>query len=583
MFVRSSGSRITYGLTWLLALTLPFEVIQPLFRFRWFELTNLELLVMATALAWSGETVLRILHSSLSAPTREHPWLQTRWAMPAWSLLLVAAISASLAPANQREAFKFVVRIATGLYAFLLILYVTTSQYRVAGLLWAIALGAGLSACLGLGEAVGWQALDTFLSLFKKASTLVGGILRVSATFQYATIAAMFFEMAAPLALVLSVTAHHPWRRALALALAFLCTGGVVLTLTRAGIAALGIVYGLAFGLGWAYPHFHPLRWRAALTLLSLALLIGGLAWRITVFRTRLTTEDDLNWYNATYKAPASLTLRAGDIITVTVEARNIGRIPWQAKGERSFALGYRWLSADGRQVLGPSHIELSLPHDVAPGETIRLAAQVQAFVPPGEYRLSWGMLQRKVLWFRHRGVSEAETLVLVEPGVVTPMASPVPTPLNDEAPAAPPTIRRMELWQAAWRIWTERPLFGIGPDNFRHLYGRYLGLSRWDIRLHANNLYLELLADLGLAGLIVFGWLVVTAAMELMRTLRQAPDKPITLWAAGVGGSLLAFLIHGLLDYFLEFTSLSLLFWMSLGLIAVLGSLSHQKGSETS
>lgn len=577
MSARPLKGGITYGLTWLLALTLPFEIVRPLLKFRWLDFTNLELLVMATALTWSGEAIAQRLCGSSGMSAVRLRWPTARLAMPALSLLSVAAVSAALAPEHQLEAFKFVTRIATGLYAFFLIAYVATSRSRLAGLLWAIVLGAGLSACLGLGEVTGWRALDALLTLFKVAPTLVGGTLRMSASFQYATIAAMFFEMAAPLALALSATARSSQGRAMAFTIALLCTIGVVLTLTRAGMATLGIVYGLAIGLAWAHPRFYQLRWRAALALLSLVLVIGGLMWRTTAFRMRLMTENDLNWYNATYAAPTSLTLRAGETLTVTVEARNTGQIPWRATGERSFALGYRWLSADGQRALGPSHSEASLPHDIAPGEAVQLTVQVQASVPPGEYRLSWGMLQREVLWFRHRGVPEAETFVRVEPGVVTPIALSTPAMPGDEASAPPPTVRRLELWRAVWQMWTERPLLGFGPDNFRYLYGRYLGLSRWDTRLHANNLYLELLADLGLTGLAMFGWLVVMAILELTRALRQASDELIALWAAGGGGSLLAFLAHGLLDYFLEFTSLYLLFWMNLGLITALRSLSGQ------
>ena len=43
--------------------------------------------------------------------------------------------------------------------------------------------------------------------------------------------------------------------------------------------------------------------------------------------------------------------------------------------------------------------------------------------------------------------------------------------------------------------------LLGIGPDNFRLTYGRYLGLAAWDSRVHANNTYLEVLVGMGAIG----------------------------------------------------------------------------------
>jgi hypothetical protein len=42
----------------------------------------------------------------------------------------------------------------------------------------------------------------------------------------------------------------------------------------------------------------------------------------------------------------------------------------------------------------------------------------------------------------------------------------------------------------------------------------------------------------------------------------------PVAIWSLALGGSFLAFFIHGFLDYFLEFVSLYLLFWMVAGLI---------------
>jgi hypothetical protein len=80
--------------------------------------------------------------------------------------LLVAVISALLAPAHRPEALKFTFRLATGLYALLLAVHVCTSLPRLNGLLWAIVLGAAGSALLGLGEAARWPLLASGLALF---------------------------------------------------------------------------------------------------------------------------------------------------------------------------------------------------------------------------------------------------------------------------------------------------------------------------------------------------------------------------------------------------------------------------------
>src|SRR5262249_23659258 len=70
------------------------------------------------------------------------------------------------------------------------------------------------------------------------------GELRVSASFQYATIAAMYFEMVAPLAVILAATSTKRWQQLLGIAIAVVCTANVVLSLTRTGMLTLLVVYG---------------------------------------------------------------------------------------------------------------------------------------------------------------------------------------------------------------------------------------------------------------------------------------------------------------------------------------------------
>jgi O-antigen ligase len=108
-----------------------------------------------------------------------------------------------------------------------------------------------------------------------------------------------------------------------------------------------------------------------------------------------------------------------------------------------------------------------------------------------------------------------------------------------------------------------QHPLLGVGPDNFRHTYGRYLGLAAWDERVHANNLYLELLADDGVLGAAAFALVIGWA----LRRLPVARGR----WVVGLCASLATFFLHGMLDYFLDFTPIYLLFWMVVGLCASL------------
>src|SRR5947209_3232386 len=157
--------------------------------------------------------------------------------------MLVALVSALLAPDFGDEALRFVVRLAVVGFVLLVTLRLARDQTHVTGLLWAVAVGGGLSASLGLAEALGGSALDPLLKLFKVAPTRVGGELRVSASFQYATIAAMYFEMVAPLAIVLAATTRRRSLQLLGALIAMVCTASVVLSLTRAGMLTLTVLF----------------------------------------------------------------------------------------------------------------------------------------------------------------------------------------------------------------------------------------------------------------------------------------------------------------------------------------------------
>jgi hypothetical protein len=291
------------------------------------------------------------------------------------------------------------------------------------------------------------------------------------------------------------------------------------------------------------------------------------LAARVPSFDTRLATENDWGWYAATYDVPASLTLAADAPTDATIVARNTGEATWTMAGAHPVALAYRWLSADALAQLALSITTVDLPRDVPPGQAVQLRVPVAADLPAGDYRLAWGMLQRDVLWFHDRGYPDAETAVHV-PGGPLPRAAPAVAqePRSDGGTSLAP-VPRLQLWRAAFQMIVQHPWLGIGPDNFRHTYGAYLDLPSWDDRVHANNLYLELLADLGVLGSAGFALVLLRPIVGLVRGLRSPLTVVQGLWLAGLGASLLAFFVHGTLDYFLEFTPVYLLFWLIVGL----------------
>jgi hypothetical protein len=562
--------RLLYGLAWVLALVLPFEIIRPVWHLAGLAFTNLELLLAVTAVFW-----LLCLWRDAAARARVKPLLGPIVAFGA--VMVVAAVAA---PFYRVEALKFAARLVSGCYLLLLVAVVVTRPKRLVGLMWAVSLGAAATALLGLAEWVGWNRLDLLWPLFKVSPSRIGGELRLSATFQYATIAAFYLEMAIPLMLALAAGSSRRSGRWLATAMVVVATAAVILTLTRSGILFLALLYLGLLLLAWRSWRFRALVRPTAVALLSLVLTLAFLLSGSGQFRTRLLTENDLNWYNARYQAPLSLNLSAGQSGQITVQVFNSGHARWLNSGDQAFALGYRWLDASGEPLATSGHIEIELPHDVPPDEWVSLTATITAPAQAGNYAISWGMLQRHILWFHHRGVPDALTQVQVgAPARPEERAEAAPLTWLPDMPPMPVTVARRDLWRAAGQMIMERPLLGYGPDNFRRLYGRYLDLPEADERIHANNLYLELLATTGVAGSLALAWLLWFCLRPLARNLLSArrgapasgraplPGFATPIGAVALAGSLAAFFAHGLVDYFLGFTPTASLFWFVLGL----------------
>jgi O-antigen ligase len=147
-------------------------------------------------------------------------------------------------------------------------------------------------------------------------------------------------------------------------------------------------------------------------------------------------------------------------------------------------------------------------------------------------------------------------------PARQNPVALTVPLGGQLSNTTSPP---RTELWRAGVQMWLNHPFLGVGPDNFRHIYGRYLGQAAFDDRITANSWYVELLATTGTIGLM--SWLLISISLIVIvrrqwRTLAQREH----VLAIGLGVALLVFFLHGVVDYFMEFTPTYGLFWLIAG-----------------
>jgi len=115
----------------------------------------------------------------------------------------------------------------------------------------------------------------------------------------------------------------------------------------------------------------------------------------------------------------------------------------------------------------------------------------------------------------------------------------------------------RGELWQAALTLWRTDPALGVGAGNFELLLPS-AGLI--GVRTHANSLYLQSLAEGGLALFFAVLWTIVAA---LALCWREAPRSTLLL---GLGAATFGFAVHQIFDVLTFFPKVGGFWWLLLG-----------------
>lgn len=525
---------------------LPFEPRRPALPVLGLQLTLLEAAaaVLGLALAWLGRR-------RLAALARRPP-------LPLVCIALYAAahaVSALAAVEHEGLAGKFALRMAA-MAAFAWLAASVPGGHRAA--LGGLAATSCVIAAAAIAESLGVRALDPLLDRFRETPFNVAGARRATAFSEYPNLAAGFVMCGLLAGVGLSSAREAP--RWAAVPFAALLGAGLLFTYSRgAFVAALAGLLVAAAAVVRRPPRARVVPAVAALG--ALAVCAASFACAGEVFRLRLGGEGTDRYYLAEYAPEESpLALRASELRTTPVRVTNTGRKTW-TRGE-AFHLSYHWWDRE-RQVLADGE-RTRLPRDLAPGDSVVLAATVRAPARAGEYLLVWDMVHEHTTWFSGQGVAPRTV-----PVAVGASEAPAAAALPQVAPAVGWQPGRVELWRLALGMWRERPLVGVGPDNFRWLYGPRAGRAFWDTRVFANNLYLEAAATTGTLGLLAMVATLGTALYSAGRAAWRAPrEAPV---AAALCGLLAAIAAHGAVDYLLASTGHYLLFAAAVGLAASL------------
>jgi hypothetical protein len=557
---RASVATIAWAGVCMLVLVAPFEALQPVVVIAGQSLSTVEAALVAVFAAWTIALV----------SSRTFPAWRTTLTLP-WLFFLAALLVAALAaPSHQSNALNMVGRMGLAFGVYLLGVNGILTPLRLRAVLAVTAAAGTAVAVLALLEYFAVAPVLSVLSAFRPWVALVGSQVRAGGPLQYPTIASMFLEIAFAFALASMLMGIDARRRAAAasfLIVAAVIGQAIVFTFTRAGLITVASTLVI---VGWLRYRTRGVdRGLAAVAIVAALFVVELLSSRSAEsLRLRLTTETMDAWYRAEIGAPADLQLATGGRSSVPVVLRNAGGTTWDSSGPQPFHLSYHWLRADDDTVVSWEGVRTPFPARVPPGSTVALDAVVEAPPEPGVYRLMWDVEQRHLLWF---STEPGAALPITRVVVAGPRVGTLPTVASTVLPSNVVRPGRWQLWRAAGELFAGRPILGIGPDNYRLRYGDAAGLSTFDRRVHANNMYLEILVGAGIVGGAAFAWLCRAIAGELAAALRASSGAGLEPAAAAIAAAVVAIALHGLVDSFLSFTATYTLFAVTLALLSAL------------
>ncbi len=121
----------------------------------------------------------------------------------------------------------------------------------------------------------------------------------------------------------------------------------------------------------------------------------------------------------------------------------------------------------------------------------------------------------------------------------------------------------RLVMWNETWTMLRDHPLTGAGLGSFPTAIKPYHKATWMEIFQYPHNILLNLWSELGLLGIIAFGWILFVWIRY--SALATRPSQLIPRYSALI--VLTAFLVHGLVDVPYFKNDLALAFWILMAL----------------
>lgn len=122
----------------------------------------------------------------------------------------------------------------------------------------------------------------------------------------------------------------------------------------------------------------------------------------------------------------------------------------------------------------------------------------------------------------------------------------------------------RLTMWKTGWKMFLDRPWTGHGLNTFMANYQHYAP-DPHQAPAYAHNCFLQILAETGVPGLLVFMWIILSLFMAAGAVLfKRVSSAPIL---SGLMAGLAAYLVQSAFDTNLYALRQAILFWSFAGM----------------
>jgi O-antigen ligase len=129
--------------------------------------------------------------------------------------------------------------------------------------------------------------------------------------------------------------------------------------------------------------------------------------------------------------------------------------------------------------------------------------------------------------------------------------------------------LERLNRWNAAFRLFSERPLMGWGPGTYQFVYAPYqfhndktiISTNAGD-KGNAHSEYFGPLAESGVPGMLTVILIIICVIYTAVKVFKHSKQKHIKYLSLWFLLGLITYYIHGLLNNFLDTDKLSVPFW---------------------